>query len=594
MKAFFRLFLAAIGFLLPSALFAQGQVNFVVSGKDRGSVESMEVNGVTYVDLQRTARKFGTNVELFAASKQAKVSARGFYAILTAPLEEVIINAETKKLSAPVISNGGKLMVPVEFFLLPRFQKAVDKRIEFKNKSFIIERRFNLSFDEKQDTTKDTLLVFSSSVPLKYTANQLNGHTVQIVLEDAVLKRDVHVKGNNGYIISMSALQEKNRVILKVILGGKTKDWSFTRQNQKFVFRAGEEKAAPVLQPAPIPEIKPAPATKPEVPQNSIETPSVLAEEDDFEEMPILTEGTSDTPILTAGTADTPIITAAAPAEEEPAAVVPAAPAATATTPAKPAVSATAATAATAAIAPAAQKGPHPLSVTGNHKKIRIVVDPGHGGKDPGALRGRYREKDWNLAVAKELVRLLKKGGFDVKSTRETDVFIALGERARISNNFKADLFISLHTNASKDPHANGFQVYFRSEKATDKEAAETAALENEAMQYEETHYNFVDALLQSMAKNEFINESSKLAGYVRKSVYKQPGIGIAVNQKTGVRQANFYVLKGVNSPSVLVEMGFISSSKDRAKLSNAQVQKKMAQGIYNGIVEYTKTEFKK
>ena len=126
---------------------------------------------------------------------------------------------------------------------------------------------------------------------------------------------------------------------------------------------------------------------------------------------------------------------------------------------------------------------------------------------------------------------------------------------------------------------------------ATDKEAAATAALENEAMQYEEVHYNFVDALLQSLAKNEYINESSKLAGYVKNAVYKQSGIGIAVDQKNCIRQANFYVLKGVQSPAILVEMGFISSSKDRARLSQSAVQKKMAQGIYNGIVNYAKTE---
>ena len=152
-------------------------------------------------------------------------------------------------------------------------------------------------------------------------------------------------------------------------------------------------------------------------------------------------------------------------------------------------------------------------------------------------------------------------------------------------------MFVSVHVNSTKNSQANGFQVYFRSEKATDKEAAQTAALENEAMQYEEVHYNFVDALLQSLAKNEYINESSKLAGYVRNAVYQQPGIGIAVNRNNSVRQANFYVLKGVQSPAILVEMGYISSQKDRGRLTQGGVQKKMAQGIYNGIYNYAKNE---
>ena len=96
---------------------------------------------------------------------------------------------------------------------------------------------------------------------------------------------------------------------------------------------------------------------------------------------------------------------------------------------------------------------------------------------------------------------------------------------------------------------------------------------------------------MQSLAKNEFVNESSKLAGYVRNAVYKQPGIGVSVNQNSSVRQANFYVLKGVNSPAILVEMGYISSAKDRARLSQKAVQKKMAQGIFNGVRDYAKKE---
>ena len=78
---------------------------------------------------------------------------------------------------------------------------------------------------------------------------------------------------------------------------------------------------------------------------------------------------------------------------------------------------------------------------------------------------------------------------------------------------------------------------------------------------------------------------------YIKNSVYKQPGIGIAVDQKSAIRQANFYVLKGVQSPAILVEMGFISSNKDRGRLTQSSVQKKMAQGIYNGIYNYAKKE---
>lgn len=551
MKRLCRLLLSGLlCFVFSGAANAQGKADFIVSGRDKGSVSSMDINGVTYVDVQKTARKFGAGVELFAQSKQAKISTKGFYAILTAPLSEIIVNAQPQTLSAPVVINGGKMMAPAEFFLLPSFQEAVDRYVEFKDGAFYVERRFNLEFADKQFSGKDTLLIFDALKDVPFRAEQPNKHTVVVTFPDVVLKRDLYLRLRTSYVASMDVRQNRNDAVLKVILGKEAKDWSFTEQDGRLVFRAGAQKAAPVLASAAPAAAKPA-SSAPAKPASAVkgpslvgDKPSVLTEDDGFEEM------------------------SAAPAKPVTVAPVPAP---------KP--------------APVLKAEPNPLAVRGARKKMRIVVDPGHGGKDPGAVRSRYREKDWNLDVAKELARLLKKGGFEVKLTREKDTFIALSERSKISNNFKADLFVSVHTNASKNRNANGFQVYFRSEKATDKEAAEVAAFENEAMQYEEVHYNFVDALLQSLAKNEYINESSKLAGYVRNAVYKQPGIGIAVNQNSSVRQANFYVLKGVNSPAILVEMGYISSTKDRGRLANGTVRDRMAKGIYTGIVNYAKKE---
>lgn len=530
--------------------FAAEKVNFIVSGRSKGSVAAVQSGGVTFVDLQKTARKFGAGVELFAQSKQAKISTKGFYAILTAPLAEIIVNAQPATLSAPVFIKGSKMMVPVEFFMLPEFQQAVDRYVQFKDGALYVERRFNLEFAEVQKNNADTLLVFNPRQSISYRAEQINKHTVTVTFENVVLKRDLHLRVRTDFVASMDVRQERNgNAVLKVILENKAKDWSFSETDGKLVFRAGAQKAAPVLAAAP----QAAPQAVQETPKQPAkislanEKPSVLMEE----ENPLAISAVAPKP--TAVRAENP-----APAP-------------------KP--------------APVIKQEPNPVAVSSARKKMRIVVDPGHGGKDPGAVRGKYREKDWNLDVAKELARLLKKGGFEVKMTREKDTFIALSERSKIANQFKADLFVSVHTNASKNRNANGFQVYFRSEKATDKEAAEVAALENEAMQYEEVHYNFVDALLQSLAKNEYINESSKLAGYVRNAIYKQPGIGIAVNQNTSVRQANFYVLKGVNSPAILVEMGYISSNKDRGRLANGTVRDRTALGLYNGIRNYAKKE---
>lgn len=563
MKRLWGLLAGLLCLFVSGASFAQGKADVVVSGRSRGSVPVLEANGVMYADVQSAARKFGAGVELFAQSKQAKITAKGFYAILTATLPEVIINARPQTLASPVLIRGGDIMAPVEFFLLPSFQNAVGKRISFEDGAFVVERPFDFARTDNILNEQDTLLVFEPEKVISWNAKQLNKHTVQVTFPGVTVKRDEFFRLKTPFISSAEIRQSRGDAVLKIILGKKAKDWSFTEEDGRLVFRAGAKPAPVVLErrtPAAEPAETAAPAPQPEPagikgPSAVTEKPSVLTEDDGFEEM-----FPEPAPVIKA-----------APAKEVP----------SGNKPNKTPVKST----------PVIKQEPHPLAVSAAHKKMRIMVDPGHGGKDPGAVRRRMREKDWNLAVAKELASLLKKGGFEVKMTRENDTFIALSERSKMANNFKADLFISVHTNASKNRNAHGFQVYFRSEKATDKEAADVAALENEAMQYEEVHYNFVDALLQSLAKNEFVNESSKLAGYVRNAVYKQPGIGIAVNQNSSVRQANFYVLKGVNSPAILVEMGYISSAKDSARLSNKTVQKKMAQGIFNGVRDYAKKE---
>lgn len=536
--------------LAPALLWAQVQVPVLSAGHNMGAVTSMQKNGLTYVDVQQTARKVGAGVSLFSASKQVKVTAKGFYAILTADQADYIVNAKRDAMPGPMVIEKGTFFVPIDFFLEPTFQKALGKELSFSGGSLYIERPFDFERTENVVNARENRIIFSSRKPLAWQTATPNGHTVIISFPEFTVKRDEHFRFKTDYISSAEIRQQSQGAQLRVVLGKKGKKWDFEEQNGRFMFRVGQTLA-------PLETTAVAAAQEPAVSSQEAEESVASDDKDDFEEMP--TETAEEGPVLKAGASEDLV-----PAEQP-----------------------------TSRPNPVIKPEPNPLTIS-PAGKLRIVVDPGHGGKDAGAVRSKYREKDWNLSVGKELARLLKKGGYDVKITRDNDTFIALGERAKISNNFKADLFISIHTNATKNRNANGFQVYFRSEKATDKEAAETAALENEAMQYEEVHYNFVDALLQSLVKNEYINESSKLAGYVRNAVYKQPGIGIAVNQNASVRQANFYVLKGVNSPAILVEMGFISSQKDRARLSNKSVREKMALGIYNGIVNYTKKEMKK
>lgn len=228
---------------------------------------------------------------------------------------------------------------------------------------------------------------------------------------------------------------------------------------------------------------------------------------------------------------------------------------------------------------------------------LRVCIDAGHGGKDPGAnYRGIAREKELNLIVAKELEKLLKKNKkIQIKMTRTNDTFIPLGTRAKIANDFKADVFVSIHANAAPNKKAKGFEVYFRSDKASDKEAAQTAALENEALNYEEKgvgNITYADLLLNSLATNENINESSKLAARIRNSVSDKKGtLGINVNTEKSIKQANFYVLQGVKAPSVLVEMGYVTNKDDKKRLNNKKILQIMAQAISNGVLTYARQE---
>ena len=122
MKRIWTLLLSGLLLLGSGAAHAQGKVHFQEEGKPAGTVTSIELNGITYVDVQRTARKLGAQVELFATAKQAKITAKGFFAILTASLNEVIVNGKHQPLSGEVVVRGGQLMAPIDAFLLHSFQ----------------------------------------------------------------------------------------------------------------------------------------------------------------------------------------------------------------------------------------------------------------------------------------------------------------------------------------------------------------------------------------------------------------------------------------------------------------------------------------
>jgi len=289
------------------------------------------------------------------------------------------------------------------------------------------------------------------------------------------------------------------------------------------------------------------------------------------------------TAIFTPADQPQPAVAAAAakpPAPQAPAAKPPAPAAAVASSPA-PVVSA-----AFLLPAPRPQAGANPEGAGGKRKPL-IIIDPGHGGVDPGAMGDGAMEKNITLAVAKALKQqLLASGRFRVKLTRETDVYIPLRDRFRIAREAKADLFISLHADSHPDAKTRGASVYTLSEQASDAEAEALAAKENKSDIIAGVDLSgesgAVTDILIDLAQRETKNLSSLFADNLVAEL--QQNILMLDHSH---RFAGFAVLKAPDVPSALLEMGYISSGADLALLSNRSYQKRLAGAINRAVQRY-------
>ncbi|HWA48766.1 MAG TPA: N-acetylmuramoyl-L-alanine amidase [Dongiaceae bacterium] len=219
--------------------------------------------------------------------------------------------------------------------------------------------------------------------------------------------------------------------------------------------------------------------------------------------------------------------------------------------------------------------------------KPLIVIDPGHGGIDPGAVGESVTEKELTLAVAKALKKELEATGkFRVSLTRSKDVYIPLRERFGLAREKGADLFISLHADSHNDPLTRGASVYTLSEKASDAEAAALAGRENKSdiiagVDLSQQNSVVTDILID-LAQRDTKNMSTRFASLLVKELKRETMLLGNTH-----RYAGFAVLKAPDVPSVLVEMGYISSSKDEALLSSTKHQKRLARAIRDAIVDY-------
>ena len=217
-------------------------------------------------------------------------------------------------------------------------------------------------------------------------------------------------------------------------------------------------------------------------------------------------------------------------------------------------------------------------------KVSRIVVDAGHGGKDPGAKGpGGIQEKDLTLVIAKALARRLRLEGFEVYLTRDSDVFLTLEERTAFANKKRADLFVSVHINASGDNTAQGIETYFLN-LTTDSSAIEVAARENATTS---KSISDLQLIINDLMLNSKINESSRFANCVQKSLISSVLTNGYQGKDFGVKQAPFYVLLGAQMPSILCELGFITNNSDSNLLQSDDHQSTLIDGIAKGINKY-------
>jgi N-acetylmuramoyl-L-alanine amidase len=216
----------------------------------------------------------------------------------------------------------------------------------------------------------------------------------------------------------------------------------------------------------------------------------------------------------------------------------------------------------------------------------RIVIDPGHGGHDTGTIGPTgLMEKDLCLDVALRLGKIIQQRlpGADVVYTRADDTFIPLEERTNIANQAKADLFISIHANSSRDHAARGIETYYLNMKGS-AEAMEVAARENATA---EQGIHELQDLVKKIAQTEKIEESKEFAEDIQDSLAKRVQKSSKTVKDRGVRKAPFVVLIGADMPSILTEISFLSNPADEKLLKQPEQRQKVAEGLYQGVASY-------
>jgi len=510
------------------------EVTYMKNGGYVGKIGTYTLNDTLYLDATKAARLMGGKIYWYPVSGKLLLQNKGNKILFFMKSDSVMLNDTKVSLANPLIVRGGNAFLAMNFFVSKHFARAFGFKLEYTPDTGVLaaQQKINISSINYYSYKDKTRLVVYVAEPLEYQTSQKENNVFSITVPNGVVEAEDKINISDGVITRVDIFQENKMARIVVTPGdnfGKVSSFKLSGPD-RLVFDM-EKSAKPIPQSINGPAV---PGTEPLLPASGAGI-RVIAPDAQGADMaaPELSTGPESGVYASAEGINIP-----------------------------------------------------DKFVLDKGGRKRIVIDAGHGGKDAGGRKAfGLREKEINMLMAKELYNLFKDDDiFDVILTRDSDVFIPLNKRSDIANNYKADIFISIHANASRDRREKGFEVYFMSENASDPWAAEVADYENSVVGLEEgaEPSDASAMLLHSLARNEYVNEGSQLAGLISKELEKSTPF---VNR--GVKQAAFYVLRGTYTPGVLVELGFMTNSKDQKDMNDKKVRAKAANAIYKGIMKY-------
>ncbi|HAH07603.1 MAG TPA: hypothetical protein DCM05_13965 [Elusimicrobia bacterium] len=520
-------FLACLALCPPSRA---EEIQVMKSGKYYDKYDAYRVEDDFYLAAKDAAQIYGARVSYHGVSEKVLLSLQGAKVALRIGGSEALVGKRKVELPLKTLLRQNRALIPIAFFEGEAFSEVSGFDTQFNPKTRLLTVNLRSSAGPLRWFTypDHTRIVLELKDGLAYKAEKRGVRTLDIGIPRGVIEWSEKVEIGDGVVDVIHLRQESKQARLSVVLTGEGARWSLRE------FEGPRRLVLDIVRPA---SAGPPPArAAAEPPEDALEkqAPALAAPEVHVSEAP----PKKDAPPVK----ETPKAEPQASGKEE----------------------------------------------TSARRKVRVAIDPGHGGRDSGAVgRRKTLEKDLNLQLAKDLARLLEEEEvFDVLLTRQADTFLPLSDRSKTANEWGADLFISMHCNAHRVRSENGYEIYFLSERASDPEAERLAEFENSVLSLEGEGAMEDEAagLLYQLARNEYINDASELAALMAKTLARRVDLS-----NRGVKQASFYVLRGANAPAVLVEAGFLTNSKDETKLESKKYRRKIAEGLYAGILEFAR-----